>query len=221
MLWNDESTLPKYAKLSYEEYKRINPNWNVMLHIGLDDVFDKSFKYYDMYKKMYDMQLSSNKCISRLSDVLRQYFIHRYGGIWVDCDTWPLKPFDGMYKKSFSARLLNSSRDIRDFYCFGCFDNRDEVFVKSIQTNIDKFPLCAGDDAYHGFSNKTLYEPLKDYILCTPETTTSCQQFKDTAVLPSETIRSPLLRKFWPELDDRRYIRHFECEMRFKAYKDL
>ena len=71
MLWNDESTLPKYAKLSYEEYKRMNPSWNVMLHIGLDDVFDKSFKYYDMYKKMYDMQLSSNKCISRLSDVLR------------------------------------------------------------------------------------------------------------------------------------------------------
>lgn len=75
-----------------------------------------------------------------LSDILRMEILNEYGGIYVDCDTFPIKPFDDdIISKSFIAQhdyKIGYGRNARyvkyiDNYfigmtpCYGFYDLED------------------------------------------------------------------------------------------------
>ena len=102
------SELPKWATLSIEYYKELNPDFNIRVFNEFDlmksndsDIIDcldkinqqKTF-YYEYFNRWFAANKLSDKFNVRFSDVFRVYLLNTYGGIYLDCDTWPVKPFD-------------------------------------------------------------------------------------------------------------------------------
>jgi mannosyltransferase OCH1-like enzyme len=55
----------------------------------------------------------------RFVDVLKFYLLDKYGGIFLDCDTFPVKPFDDILLQNefFACRSLIGKTDFFDDIC--------------------------------------------------------------------------------------------------------
>ena len=78
-------------------------NYNFPAHPFLDEITESinHILNYEssIYKRFIIEQLTNLykrnvRFIQLLSDVLRLVIINKYSGIYVDCDTFPIKPFD-------------------------------------------------------------------------------------------------------------------------------
>jgi len=73
-----------------------------MLNEVIFDILNKNEKYKNILNKTYMYILQHQEVfygkeirfIQLLSDIYRLRIIQEFGGIYVDCDTFPLKPFD-------------------------------------------------------------------------------------------------------------------------------
>ena len=122
MIWLGDN-VPDYAKFSADAYAKANPAFNVQLihftlmqlediyskenTVGIEQVLHKSMQVVlqksnlpkdNMYVKLlaHQKQLygSSVRFVQILSDIFRLMLVSTFGGIYVDCDTFPMKPFD-------------------------------------------------------------------------------------------------------------------------------
>lgn len=83
---------------------------------------DESTFYHKLvYKRLWAINnLTTPKGKNcNLADAFRVYLVDKYGGIYLDLDTFPVKPFDDfiMSKKNFSTKYLPNQYD--NFF-FGC-----------------------------------------------------------------------------------------------------
>lgn len=112
------NNLPMYLNNVLKLYKDINPSFDVkFLHFSINDILHA---YNNVNTSIYSNQLRQSisfllnidnkynsfileqkrvygkniRAIQILSDIFRLEVINQYGGIYVDCDTIPLKPFD-------------------------------------------------------------------------------------------------------------------------------
>lgn len=81
--------LPQIYKECQQEVKRLNPDYEYRFHT--DDDIDKFVKedfpeYYSSFKKL-------PRHIMRI-DMVRYFWMYKYGGIYLDMDYMPFKPFD-------------------------------------------------------------------------------------------------------------------------------
>ena len=135
-------------------YKKLYTWYSWQLHLmGKFINYDKTKKYtiFDITAKMY----------AHITDGYRFYLLYKYGGIYLDCDTFPVKPFD--------TELLNSGefRAEHDIYFLGSHINNYFLFIKpdNWETNAEKtdiFQTKIGDkysyeDAKLFFSGKLKY----------------------------------------------------------------
>ena len=111
---------------------------NKDIKICLDLINTKGTFYYKFYNRSFAKkhQFSSNGIFTRLSACLRFYLLYTYGGIYLDCDTFPIKPFD---EELLNNNYFISCRYIKSYnYLF--FDN---FFSGQIQTINNKiFHIC-------------------------------------------------------------------------------
>lgn len=116
--------IPLYANFSISEYKKINPDFEITFLtykiFEIEEIFftKKTRNRYDQlllnaineillhkdkykqtfYRKLIDGQYlyyhGKLGFIQLLADIFRLEVLNEFGGIYVDCDTFPLKPFD-------------------------------------------------------------------------------------------------------------------------------
>ena len=94
-IWLGSNPMPPAFEDYWKRLQELHPGWQFKTWT------DKSDLRFMRNRKCFDgMPTYSGK-----SDVLRIELIARYGGLYVDCDMEPLKPFDGLLRgiKAFAA----------------------------------------------------------------------------------------------------------------------
>ena len=129
---------PKFTQFAVDSYKRINPSFTVnFVHYPVQqleqlyfsrnaktdidqlciDVIDNILGIRSEYNSLVTrqaIQLSKTSDIPFVQlfcDVLRLALLNKFGGLYVDCDTFPLKPFDDkllQLKRFMVARHYNN-----------------------------------------------------------------------------------------------------------------
>ena len=149
---------PDYVDFAINAFKEVNPDFKVDLiwfndkdveestnHSGqISNILpeksinnclelSKNTSYVDRYKS----SLSVYKI--KLSLSLRYFYLNNYGGIYLDCDTFPIKPFDDeLLKNDFFLPLLKDNQP-------------DSFFIGKIKNSKDKYTLLKTSSMF--FSN--------------------------------------------------------------------
>ena len=109
-IWVGE-TIPQYCLNSINKFKKSNPLFEVnLLHTTIDEIQtstqidiqetrDSIFETINGKQNRWSIYINKYikynlTFISIFTDLLRFVLLDRYGGIYLDCDTWPVKPFD-------------------------------------------------------------------------------------------------------------------------------
>ena len=149
--------VPKFAQYSMDMFKQQNPGFCIdMLHYTNQDIIscqDSVINYVknlifrtkkgikNKYYEYINYRLKSKfNFIQILSDVLRFEYLYYYGGIYLDCDTFPVKPFDD--------NLLNLNNFAQNILCF----KRKDFNPKSLN-----------DDTFEGYDLNFVKNP-KNYL---------------------------------------------------------
>jgi len=140
------SELPLHATCCIDAFKKVNPDFEVMVvneldpyHSNNEDLNDcirlVNSDEYNLYKHMTVRPYAKNHLqqtkigrITALTDGFRMYLLNKYGGIYLDTDTFPVKPFDDRilsYEDGFAVNHMGKRCD----YFFlgfppGCVDRK-------------------------------------------------------------------------------------------------
>ena len=170
-------TIPIWMKNSIDAYSKVNPEFNIIVEhiedlsntknkyvLELKDILNSPNDSWQFFKKFHrskfsKMLLNSKKDIDNaveFSDMLRFYILNAIGGIYVDADTFPNKPFDEqLLKKNFFVRYYNpiSNEMWEDIFFIG---------MKPKTICVDDNP--ATDDQSNNFSIYHIFKsPYFDY----------------------------------------------------------
>lgn len=112
------NAIPTYVENVLMLYKTYNPHFTIeFIHFSLHDIaetynnkcdlkysdilkqsmqylIDKDNKYHDFISEQVHVYGKNIRAIQILSDIFRLELVNTYGGIYVDCDTVPLRSFD-------------------------------------------------------------------------------------------------------------------------------
>ena len=126
---------PKYVNFAINAFKEINSDFKIdLIKYSLEDINnyeklnDQILKdtIYSIIKKRiiynYGIPFDNRHLIQHICDSYRNFLIEKYGGIYLDCDTFPVKPFDNeiLSKDKICYDVcLNPKRCIRDSSFFG------------------------------------------------------------------------------------------------------
>lgn len=157
--------LPDYATYSMNSFKQMNPDFNVdLIHYSINDVVncndtlinhckDLIFKtkkgirnkYFDYIKHRIESKFNF---IQILSDFLRFELLYYYGGIYLDCDTFPVKKFDDnlLNMNSFSQNIL-CFRD-KKYKIKNLHDDKTEYYDLDFVNNISRYHMYNYTDIY-------------------------------------------------------------------------
>lgn len=164
MIWVGD-TLPPFVRFAYEQYKKINRSFDVKLiyysTLQFENLFFKKQIITDIdlicYNLLNDIlnqnryteliiqqviQLSKSgdiPFIQLFCDILRLELLNKFGGIYVDCDTFPIKSFDDnlLNKKRFLVYdKLNNNVLYRNNYFIGL--TNDKIWNNYFDNTADK-----------------------------------------------------------------------------------
>ena len=140
---------PNYVRFSIRNFFNVNPDFDInFLRYTISEIENrkKVSKYDHIVYKCLDYIVNSRDCpykshiernkkcgrktIQILSNIVRYDLLNNYGGIYLDCDTFPIKPFD-----SYILSLRNFCS-----YTFHIGDyvhrRRDIMFIGSDKTKL-------------------------------------------------------------------------------------
>ena len=99
-LWFGDN-IPDNADWVMESFKEVNPDFHVeFIHYTKKDIENYSSKNDELLTLSYEIAIKNEAKLRKyglyctISDYYRSYLIRKYGGIYLDLDTFPLKPFD-------------------------------------------------------------------------------------------------------------------------------
>mmetsp|Transcript_7238 Transcript_7238/g.14486 ORF Transcript_7238/g.14486 Transcript_7238/m.14486 type:complete len:325 (-) Transcript_7238:1371-2345(-) len=103
--WKNKD-IPENFKRWSESWKKLNPTWEYRFWTDADnDKFVK--KYYPEFLKSYEgMPYPINR-----ADMIRGLYMHKYGGVYADLDTWCLRPMDRLVTDN-TVYLAEMSTDV-------------------------------------------------------------------------------------------------------------
>ena len=114
-IWLGPNEVPDYGKFSMDTYRKVNPDFEMMFvrekdveHPSNPDFAEMLRLVHDVdedntYKKIYYRKwaeahlsghASSPRGCTRYADVFRAFLLNKYGGVYLDLDTFPVRPFD-------------------------------------------------------------------------------------------------------------------------------
>ena len=140
---------PNYVDFSVRTFKKVNPDFNVtLLHYNINTIenlnqsnckndFDiclynciQAILYKNKYKSAIKEYLSyKRKFCQILCNIYRLEILTKFGGIYLDCDTFPNKPFDDflLNRKHFTAytyhRFFDTQNRHKDCHFLGSIGN--------------------------------------------------------------------------------------------------
>ena len=119
MIWLGD-IIPNYVNFAVNEYQFINYDYNInfitfsfqdiyeiwnnkrclnindsILYRSIDILFNTyNYQYYYKYVVNAVNQLYNNRLLMKICDIFKMEILNEYGGIYVDCDTFPIRKFD-------------------------------------------------------------------------------------------------------------------------------
>ena len=133
------NNIPSYANANISKFAEINPDFRinfvvlnrdiVATHELTKDLVQQINGYDGEYRYAIDYYSSLKRSKQQiLANVLRYKLLNEYGGIYLDCDCYPIKPFDD--------ELLNMDAFVVNRHYTNNFIRRDCYFIgKSYQFN--------------------------------------------------------------------------------------
>ena len=142
-------TQPNYVDFCINSFKEANKKFEIeFIKYSISDIENRNIvsKYdHNVYNcidyilsdkgTIYTKQINNNKenkrkFIQILCDILRYDVLNEYGGIYLDCDTFPIRPFDDYLLSkqnfcSYSFHAYDSIHRKRDIMFLGC-DGKDK-----------------------------------------------------------------------------------------------
>lgn len=82
-IWVGGAPLPRRYEEWWEDFKELNPGWTFVTHLDASALLE-------------DDVIAACKAPAQLADILRLAVLEQYGGVYVDCDTRPLKSLDSL-----------------------------------------------------------------------------------------------------------------------------
>ena len=130
------SELPDYGKFCIESFKKVNPDFEIMLvnEVDMNNIksqdlkdcigiinSDKSTLYKHLttrnwVKKNLDSPIGN---IVAISDAFRFYLLNKYGGIYLDVDTFPVNKFDDALLSHPNGFVINYRPGRYDIFFIG------------------------------------------------------------------------------------------------------
>jgi len=141
-------------KLNISNFKETNKNFNITLFTNADFVLDLAkIDFPDIVFLFNKITIPTCK-----SDIFRLLYLYYYGGIYIDCNTMPIKSFDDFYENNkhfdfiisfnyntgdFSTRILFSKPLTSILYNVLLVVQRNllDLYKKEIMSN-DIVPYC-------------------------------------------------------------------------------
>lgn len=130
-LWLGPRHMPEEYEYFEYEWGRLNPGWRVVT-LGEDDF--EPFENLDVLAdlKRRDGGKNGIELFVQTADVLGYEIVHRYGGVYANCDLQPLRPFpEDILDRPF-ASLENDIGDVVNAI-FGAPEPRAPVWGKCIR----------------------------------------------------------------------------------------
>ncbi len=109
--WKTENIPHKFSRF-VQTWKKHHPDWEYKLWTDKDNrALIKA--HYPSFLKLYDGYTSNIK----KADAIRYFILHKYGGLYVDCDFECLKPFDSIITENKKCLLgLEPERHSKQLY---------------------------------------------------------------------------------------------------------
>ena len=125
--------IPSYVNYTINIFKDVNPTFKVDLIVehDIDHTNNADLKRCrdivynnDINDELHGKHMKSvwfntklkDKTIQKICDIYRFELLYKYGGIYLDCDTFPIKPFD--------SKLL----EYNNFCCKSCYEPKNYIF---------------------------------------------------------------------------------------------
>ena len=165
---------PNYVDFAVNTFKDVNPDFKVnLIEYSVNDIenidkiskseydsdvsrvmqyiLDKNSTKYKYHRNQFYNK--HRKFIQTIANILRCEILNRYGGIYLDCDTFPLKPFDDfiLNKKQFTAFTFpsfDSSHRHRDNFFMG--KAKDDSFIYDCYGIFEVVPTSSYKRAENG-----------------------------------------------------------------------
>lgn len=126
---------PKYVDYCIDAFRKMNPSfqinlmWNLNVYAYedlMEDINTCSGKYKRAIEYCKKLRIEDEQI---LSDILRLVLLNISGGIYLDCDCFPLRPFDDDLLKEDFVVTRYYSRDFigRDCFFMGKQQETDDI----------------------------------------------------------------------------------------------
>lgn len=130
------SEIPDYGKFCIENFKKVNSDFEIMLvyEPDMENIQNYDLKdclsfvqseNYNFYKHMVVRPWAKKHLTSKvghitaISDAFRFYLLNKYGGIYLDLDTFPVKPFDDKLLSYENGFAVNHVKKRCDYFFLG------------------------------------------------------------------------------------------------------
>ena len=190
--------VPNYANFCVDTFKKVNPDFKInFLKYTIDDIenlddrnvteYDEDVKRCIKYVNKRNISYTNiikhyvdnhRKFCQILVNILRLELLNNYGGIYLDCDTFPLKPFDNsiLSLDNFCAYSFRKSDCCRIKNCnfIGKSLSKERIYAYWMYSNfllVDKYKY--NEDPNWKERRQKFYDCTLDYI------EENCEQYVD------------------------------------------
>ena len=132
---------PNYVDFAVNTFKEVNPDFKVdLLEWTINDIENPKDKILSIsVNEAIKLNRKDRKFIQSVANIYRYRLLNEYGGIYLDCDTFPVKPFDNELLKHTTFDVLTSWT--RNQFC-----TRDVFFIGSM--NLEDLKKTAKNQVY-------------------------------------------------------------------------
>lgn len=127
-------TVPAYVDNVLQTFQRVNPSFSVNftradtindtdnrdINEVIDEIQNTSTFYNELYNSPFAVKMRKsgnlNAINSSFVDCLKFYIVNKYGGIYLDCDTFPVKPFSDDFLKNSTISAKDQLTGITDTF---------------------------------------------------------------------------------------------------------
>lgn len=115
---------PKYVDFAVNSFRNVNSDFNVeLLEWKIADIEDpKDNLLKESVEEAIKLNRKDRRFVQAVANIYRYTVLREYGGIYLDCDTFPIKPFD-------DSLLSFSEFDVTTSWGCNQFIVRDVFFI--------------------------------------------------------------------------------------------
>ena len=174
-IWIGDSK-PNYVDFAIQTYKEVNPDFKIdLIRYTVSEIenweYSNDFILRKTIKKLLNNEIHVNPnipmndnkyFIQHICDVYRFELLQYYGGIYLDCDTFPVKPFDEelLSKENFNVRrsLINKDgKKVTFFDSFFCGQSDPKYYLR-----LDRDKINHLEPEYNTLDDDKKYLELRD-----------------------------------------------------------